>query len=378
MTAWPHCRRGRKAAGGTAPTSPPPTRRATDAPRLSSDSGRAAARRSMSGTCSAALGSGTRSPSAGATTREHALRPATSPGTAGPRCSRSRSGAAASASMPRRAGPRSARSLPFGEAPGQLAIAVGDLAGDARVELAAAAATSAGVNVKVLDAVTGGTIASLFPFGRDVVTAVELAAADVDGDGRQEVIAAASTPDGTRVQVTGLDGGSLGSFYALEPGLAPRASLAAGDLDGDGKAEIVLGTGPTTAPAPPECRPSAGRRGLRPLRPRVGQLRRVPGTLPGRRPRRQRRRDGIPPARARHRARGWDPRRDRDLRRPVASGPRAEQPRCEPFSPSSPRSSAAPGLHSATSPATHGWRSSSAAAPADPRRCALSTVPAAD
>ena len=153
-------------------------------------------------------------------------------------------------------GPSFRSFAPFGEAPGQLAIAVGDLAGDARVELVAAAVTSTGVNVKVLDAVTGGTIASFFPFGRDVVTAVELAAADVDGDGRLEVIAAASTPEGTRVQVTGLDGGSLGSFYALEPDLAPPASLAAGDLDGDGKAEIVLGSGPTTAPAPPAHGPA--------------------------------------------------------------------------------------------------------------------------
>ncbi|HSO02164.1 MAG TPA: hypothetical protein VLS46_06530, partial [Gaiellaceae bacterium] len=126
---------------------------------------------------------------------------------------------------------------------------------DARAELVAAAMTESGAHVKVLDAVTGATVASFFPFGTAPTSALEVAVADVDGSGGRDVVAAATTPEGTRVVAVSLDGRTIASFYALEPGLAPGASLAAGDVDGDGIAEIVLGTGPTTTPAAPATGP---------------------------------------------------------------------------------------------------------------------------
>jgi FG-GAP repeat len=46
-------------------------------------------------------------------------------------------------------------------------------------------------------------------------------------------------------------GNQLTSFYVLDPSIGPGSSIAAGDLDGDGKAEIVFGGGPTTSPWPP-------------------------------------------------------------------------------------------------------------------------------
>ena len=146
--------------------------------------------------------------------------------------------------------------VPFGNEGVLLAVAAGDLAGDARAEIVVAALTPAGAQLKVLDPGTGATLASLYPFGSSSVRSIAVAVGDLNGDGRREVIAAASALEGTRVQAIGLDGTSVASFYALEPGLAPDASLAAGDLDGDGKAEIVLGTGPTPAPAPPSPGPA--------------------------------------------------------------------------------------------------------------------------
>lgn len=141
---------------------------------------------------------------------------------------------------------------PFGsEVAGPISIAAGNVVGDARADLVAAAPTSAGAQVKVIDVATGTTHSSFHPYGFESVSSVVVALGDVNGDGSSDIILSAVTPDGTEIQVIDTDGTTLAGFYVLDPSVIPGASLAGGDLDGDGKAEIVLGGGPTTAPWPP-------------------------------------------------------------------------------------------------------------------------------
>jgi hypothetical protein len=133
-----------------------------------------------------------------------------------------------------------------------ITIAAGDVAGDAHPELVAAANTAAGIQVNVIDTQSGKTVASLFPYGAAAVATPQVAVGDVNGDGRADIVVLAQLTDGTEVKIMDADGRQLGSFFVLEPGIVPGASLAVGDLDGDGKAEIVIGGGPTTtAPSPP-------------------------------------------------------------------------------------------------------------------------------
>jgi len=137
------------------------------------------------------------------------------------------------------------------EVAGPISIAAGDVMGDTRADLVAAAPTYSGAQVKVLDVAGGATRTSLYPYGTEWVSNIAVALGDVNGDGKVDVILSAVTPDGTEIQAIDADGTTLSEFYVLDPSVIPNASLAAGDLDGDGKAEIVLGGGPTTAPWPP-------------------------------------------------------------------------------------------------------------------------------
>lgn len=146
--------------------------------------------------------------------------------------------------------------LPFAPASVTLvALAAGDVAGDPHAEVIAAGRADDGFRVRVVDAASGGVIAAFAPFGATPVLDASLAAADVDGDGAGDVIVAARLSDGTKVVALSSTGRQVAAFYATDPSIAPGATVAAGDLDGDGKAEVVLGSGPTGKPAPPFAGP---------------------------------------------------------------------------------------------------------------------------
>jgi hypothetical protein len=140
-----------------------------------------------------------------------------------------------------------------GEITGPISIAAGNLTGDARAEIVAAAPTYSGVEVKVFDPATGTAETALYPYGGESASSVAVAIGDVNGDGKKDIVVSADTPGGTEVRAVDLDGVQLADFYVLDSSVVPGASIAAGDLDGDGKAEIVLGGGPTTAPWPPDA-----------------------------------------------------------------------------------------------------------------------------
>jgi FG-GAP-like repeat/FG-GAP repeat len=137
------------------------------------------------------------------------------------------------------------------ELPGPVSIAAGNLVGDARAEIVAAAPTYSGAEVKIFDPASGTADTVLYPYGGVSVTSVVVALGDVNGDDVRDMVLSADTPSGTEVKAVDSGGKELANFYVLDSAIVPGASIAAGDLDGDGRAEIVLGGGPTNAPWPP-------------------------------------------------------------------------------------------------------------------------------
>jgi hypothetical protein len=88
------------------------------------------------------------------------------------------------------------------------------------------------------------------PAFTDFTGPASVATADVNDDGVPDLIVAAGVGGGPRVRVLdGKTGGEIASFFTYDPGFRGGMSVAAGDLYGDGRTEVVTGAGPGGGPA---------------------------------------------------------------------------------------------------------------------------------
>ncbi|AWM39087.1 FG-GAP repeat protein [Gemmata obscuriglobus] len=127
---------------------------------------------------------------------------------------------------------------------GGVTVAVGDLNRDGYEDIIVGAATGNSPHVKAFDALTGTELKSFFAFDQGFRGGVTVAAGDVDGDGFDEIVVGAGPGAGPHVKVfDGATGTTKLSFMAFAPEFRGGVTLAVGDVDGDGKAEIVAGAG---------------------------------------------------------------------------------------------------------------------------------------
>ena len=95
----------------------------------------------------------------------------------------------------------------------------------------------------------GDQLAAFQPFGESYKGGVSLAFGDVDGDKQTEMITGGGSGAPPKVRVFKSDGTPLGTeFLAYDSRFRGGVSVAAGDMNGDGKAEIVVGAGPGGGP----------------------------------------------------------------------------------------------------------------------------------
>ncbi|MFL5340630.1 MAG: FG-GAP-like repeat-containing protein, partial [Gemmataceae bacterium] len=132
---------------------------------------------------------------------------------------------------------------------GGVRVAVGDVNGDGIEDIIAAAGPGGGPQVQVFDGKTGALLRSFFAYNLGFTGGVYVASGDVNGDGFADIVTGVGGGGGPHVEVfSGADGSLLQSFFAYNPAVTTGVSVAAGDVDGDGKADIVTGAGPGGAP----------------------------------------------------------------------------------------------------------------------------------
>jgi hypothetical protein len=136
---------------------------------------------------------------------------------------------------------------------GGVRVAACDLDGDGRAEVITATGPGGGPHVRVWQ-VGGGTpveILGFFAYDPGVTSGLFVACGDVDGDGEAEIVTAPDLGAGPHVRVWRLGGGApsevLG-FFAYDPGFTGGVRIAMGDADGDGRADLITAAGPGGGP----------------------------------------------------------------------------------------------------------------------------------
>lgn len=133
---------------------------------------------------------------------------------------------------------------------GGVYLAVGDVTGDGRADIITGTGVGGGPLVKVWDGASAQMLSAFFAYDANFRGGVTVAAGDVNADGRSDIITGTGPGGGPHVQVfDGRTGAVIQSFMAFDAGFRGGVFVAAGDLNGDGRADIVAGIGGGAAPA---------------------------------------------------------------------------------------------------------------------------------
>jgi autotransporter-associated beta strand protein len=131
---------------------------------------------------------------------------------------------------------------------GGVRVALGDITGDGTDDIITAIASRGGPHVRVFNGVTGEPLPGLFgsfvAYDPSFTGGVFVASGDVNGDGRDDIITAPAAGLSSTVRVfSGIDGSEIGNFLAFEPGWLNGLSIAMGDVNADGQDDIIVGRG---------------------------------------------------------------------------------------------------------------------------------------
>jgi len=130
---------------------------------------------------------------------------------------------------------------------GGVRVAAGNLDGAPGDEIVVAAGAGGGPQVRVVQE-NGFGLSAFEAYPSQFTGGVYVATGNVDGVPGEEIITGAGAGGGPQVRVFRLDGTPIGGFFAFDPRFPGGVRVAAADVDGDGIDEIVAAAGPGGGP----------------------------------------------------------------------------------------------------------------------------------
>lgn len=130
-----------------------------------------------------------------------------------------------------------------------ITFAVGDLEGNGSLEIVTGTRNGGGPQVRIFSSTGRLLNGGFFAYATNFRGGVNVAVGDVNGDGKAEIITGAGVGGGPQVRIFDGSGKLVNNgFFAYNASFRGGVNVAAGDLDGDGDAEIITGAGPTGGP----------------------------------------------------------------------------------------------------------------------------------
>lgn len=121
---------------------------------------------------------------------------------------------------------------------GGVTLATADFDKTAKRTIIVGAGPGGAPQVRVFD-INTQVLGSFLAYGQSFRGGIVVAGADVDGNGRDEIVTSAGKGGGPHVRIFTPAGVPIGGFFAFNPSHRLGALIVADDIDGDGKDEII-------------------------------------------------------------------------------------------------------------------------------------------
>ncbi len=130
---------------------------------------------------------------------------------------------------------------------GKLSAKAGDISGNGNIEVITSVRSGGGPQIRIFSR-SGSLLGQFMAYENEFRGGINLSLGDIDGDGRDEIITAPRGEKEPLVKVFNDKGNKLFEFLAYAENFRGGVNLSSGDTDGDGRAEII--TAPASAGGP--------------------------------------------------------------------------------------------------------------------------------